>query len=84
VAILAITLLFHRAMMGDPANIQEFARSAHHVPTAAELSSFLYTDALGGGLNHLWIGPLLGVTVGAGGAIFGKWQRQSEASASAR
>ena len=83
VTILAITFLFHRAMMGDPANMREFMRGAHHVPSAAELSSFLYMDALGGGLNHLWIGPLLGVTVGAAGAIFGKLQRQSEVSSSA-
>jgi hypothetical protein len=83
-AVMAITLLFHDAMMGDSSNIHEFGRGAHHLPTHAELSSFLYADALGGGLNHLWIGPLLGVTVGAAGAIFGKWQRQSEASASTR
>ncbi len=81
--LLAITL-FHSAMMGDPAHIHEFGRSAHQLPTHAELSSFLHTDALGGGLNHLWIVPLLGVTVEAVGAIFGKRQRQSEASASAR
>jgi hypothetical protein len=82
--LLAVTFLFHNAMMGDPANIHEFARSAHHLPAQAELSRFLYIDALGGGLNHLWIGPLLGVTVGAVGAVFGKWQRHSETSASVR
>jgi len=76
--ILAITLLFHSTMMGDPANLREFARGAHRLPSTAELSRFFYTDALGGGLNHLWIGPFLGVTVGAVGALFGKWQRQSE------
>jgi hypothetical protein len=80
--IFAITLLFHNAMMGDPANLREFARSAHRLPSTAELSRFLYTDALGGGLNHLWIGPFLGITVGAVGALFDKWQRQSELQAS--
>jgi hypothetical protein len=38
----------------------------------AELSHFLYFDALAGGVNHLWIGPLLGVTVGALGAVAGR------------
>jgi hypothetical protein len=71
-----MVMLFHEALMLDPSNIHEFARTAHRVPTEAELSNFLYWDALGGALNHLWIEPLLGLTVGAVGAIFGKWQRE--------
>jgi hypothetical protein len=43
------------------------------------LSSFLYWDGLGGSLNHIWIGPLLGVTVGAAGAVVGKLARQASA-----
>jgi hypothetical protein len=73
--IVGITILFHDVMMSDPANIHEFARSAHRPPTPAELSPFLYRDALGGGLNHIWIGPLLGLTFGAAGAMLGKSMR---------
>jgi hypothetical protein len=70
--IMGITILFHDAMMKDPSNIHEFARSANRPPTEAELSAFLYRDALGGALNHIWIGPLLGLTIGWFGAIVGK------------
>jgi hypothetical protein len=69
---MSMVILFHGALMQDPSNIHEFARTAHRAPTEAELSSFLYWDALGGALNHLWIGPLLGLTVGGIGAIIGK------------
>lgn len=69
---MSLVILFHGALMQDPSNIREFARTARRAPTEAELSSFLYWDALGGALNHLWIGPLLGLTVGGIGAIIGK------------
>ncbi len=72
VTIVSMVTLFHGALMQDPSNLREFARTAHHAPTAAELSSFLYWDALGGALNHLWIGPLLGLTVGGIGALIAK------------
>jgi hypothetical protein len=75
---LAITILFHGAMMQDASNTHEFARSAHRSPTEAELSRFLYWDALGGGLNHIWIGPMLGITVGGIGAIIGKLTRNGQ------
>ena len=68
----AIAVVFHDAMMMDPSNAHEFARSALRPPSQAELSTFLYWDALGGGLNHLWIGPLLGLTVGGAGAFIGR------------
>jgi hypothetical protein len=63
-------------MMKDPSNIHEFARSAHRPPTEAELSDFLYWDALAGGVNHISIGPLLGLTIGGIGALIGKLVRQ--------
>jgi hypothetical protein len=78
VTLLSVVMLFHEPMMKDPSNIHEFARTAHRVPTEIELSNFLYRDALGGALNHLWIGPLLGLTVGAVGAFFGKRQHKVE------
>jgi hypothetical protein len=76
--LMSMVILFHDALMKDPSNIHEFARTAHRVPTESELSTFLYRDALGGALNHLWIGPLLGLTVRGVGAIFGKWQHNEE------
>jgi hypothetical protein len=83
VTIMSITILFHEAMMKDSSNIHEFARSAHRTPTEAELSAFLYRDALGGGLNHIWIGPLLGLTIGGIGAIIGKSLRHIGSTLSA-
>ncbi len=74
-----VVILFHAALMKDPSNIREFARTAHRPPTEPELSTFLYWDALGGALNHLWIGPLLGLTVGGIGAILGKLAHNSAA-----
>ena len=67
-----IVILFQNAMMKDPSNIHEFSLSAHRSPTEAELSDFLYSDMVGGMVAHLFIGPLLGVTVGGIGAIIGK------------
>jgi hypothetical protein len=78
VTLMCVVILFHAAMMSDPSNIHEFARTAHRAPTETELSNFIYRDALGGVLNHLWIGPLLGLTVGGIGAVFGKWQHDAE------
>jgi len=71
-SLVSVTVLFHDAMMKDPSNIHEFARSAHRIPTENELSGFLYSDAIAGGVNHIWIGPLLGLTVGGLGAFIGK------------
>jgi hypothetical protein len=72
-ALMSVVTLFHGALMKDPSNIHEFARTAHRAPTEAELSDFLYRDALGGALNHLLIGPLLGLTIGGIGGLFGTW-----------
>jgi hypothetical protein len=44
---MGMVTLFHSALMQDPSNIHEFARTAHRAPTEAELSSFLYWDMLG-------------------------------------
>lgn len=69
----SVVVLFHDAMVRDPSNIREFALSVHRQPSEAELSRFSYTDGLAGGVNHLWIGPLLGITVGGIGAVLGKF-----------
>jgi hypothetical protein len=80
VTIVGVVTLFHDAMMKDSSNIHEFARSAHRTPSDAELSKFIYLDGLAGGLNHIWIGPLLGITVGGIGGIAGRFLRSSDES----
>jgi len=80
VTLMSITFLFHGAMMLDPANVHEFSLGAHRAPTQAELSKFLYADALGGALNMMWICPLLGIILGGLGAIAGKSMRLSDAT----
>lgn len=76
--IVSVVIVFHDALMKDPANIREFAHSAHRVPSEAELSQFIIRDGLAGGVNHVWIGPLLGITVGGIGAVMGKLVRRSD------
>jgi hypothetical protein len=71
VTAMSLIILLHNALMKDPSNLQEFARSAHRAPTEAELFNFLFWDGLRGAVNHLWIGPILGATVGGIGAIVG-------------
>lgn len=76
---MSMVILFHGALMKDPSYVHEFAQTTHRQPTEAELSNFFFWDMLGGALNHLWIGPLLGLTVGGLGAIIGKLARNSSA-----
>jgi hypothetical protein len=76
-ALATVIVPFHNEMMKDPSNIREFERGAHDVPSEAELSRFIYSDGLAGGLNHVWIGPLLGITVGGPGGLAGQWLRRS-------
>jgi len=63
--IMAITVLFRDALLLAPSNVAEFAR-------AAQPSHWLYWDAFTAGANHMWIGPLLGLTLGGAGAAVGK------------
>jgi hypothetical protein len=81
VTISTVVVLFHDAMMNDPSNVHEFTNGAHRLPSEGELSRFIYTDGFAGGLNHLWIGPLLGITVGGIGALMGKAVRRSDEAA---
>lgn len=81
VTLMGMRFLFHNAMMLDRSNIREFALNAHRGPTQAEPSKFLYTDALGGALNMMWICPLLGITLGGLGAVAGKLMRLSDPGA---
>ena len=53
--------------MKDPSNIHEFVRTVHRLPTDPELSDFIFTDAFGGRVNQIWLGPLLGLAIGRSG-----------------
>jgi hypothetical protein len=62
-----MTAIFFDALRQSPSDLAEFVRSGGQT-----LSHFLYLDALVGGLNHLWIGPALGIILGSAGAAAGK------------
>ncbi len=74
----AFTAVFLNVMTRDPAHVRDFVRHVGHLPSQAELSRFLYRDALGGALNMLWISPMLTILFGAAGAIFGKAMRRND------
>jgi hypothetical protein len=67
VTLVGMTLLFLNALSQSPSDLAEFARSGDQ-----SISRFLILDALGGGLNHLWIGPGLGLVLGSIGGVLGK------------
>jgi hypothetical protein len=77
VTVIVINTLFHDVMMQDSSTIRAFIRAVHHAPTNTELSDFIWTDALGGCVMQLWIGPLLGLVIGGPGALVGKIVRNS-------
>jgi hypothetical protein len=62
-ALVAITLLFPVTVSMDPQNIAEAARSG-----APSVLVSAVGDDIVGGINHLWIGPLLGLALGTLGA----------------
>jgi hypothetical protein len=78
VTIASTVLLFHDALMEDPSNVREFALGAHRAASDDELSRFIYWDGFAGGANHIWLGPLLGITAGGIGAVLGKPLRRSD------
>jgi hypothetical protein len=65
--LVGMTVLFLDALRQSPSNLAEFAKSGDQ-----SFSRFLCMDALGGGLNHLWIGAGLGVVLGSVGAFMGR------------
>jgi hypothetical protein len=69
---MGMTVAFHDAIMQDPGAVHEYELSMPTPPTPAELSSFVYVDALGGVLMMLWIIPLEGMilgSIGGGGGM---------------
>jgi len=62
---MGITVAFHEAIMQNPVEVHEYELSMPTPHTAAELSSFVYVDALGGVLMMMWIIPLEGMILGA-------------------
>lgn len=73
--VIGINILFHDVMMQDPSTTRAFVQAVHYAPTNAELSDFIWTDALGGCACQLWIGPLSGLVIGGIGALIGKIAR---------
>jgi hypothetical protein len=67
VAGMGMTVLFLGVLRQSPSNLAEFARSGDQ-----SISHFIFMDSLGGALNHLWIGPGLGLLLGTIGAFLGK------------
>jgi hypothetical protein len=71
---MGITVAFHDSIMKDPVEVHEYELSMPTPHTPAELSSFVYVDALGGVLMMIWIIPLEGMILGSigggGGMLF--------------
>ncbi|HTF70058.1 MAG TPA: hypothetical protein VK638_46010 [Edaphobacter sp.] len=57
--LMVMTTVFLDALRQSPSDLAEFAKSGD-----GSFFHYLYRDALAGGLNHLWIGPALGVILG--------------------
>ena len=68
---MGMTVAFHDALMKDPAAVHEYELSLPAPPTPAQLSSFVYRDALGGVLMMMWITPLAGMILGSIGGSAG-------------
>lgn len=69
---IGMTVAFHDALMKDPSAVHEYELSMPTPPTPAQLSSFVYWDALGGVLMMMWISPLAGMilgSIGGGGGM---------------
>jgi hypothetical protein len=70
-ALLLVAILFMGVLQQDPQNIHEFQRSS-----APDLATAIAGDFMAAATNHLWIGPLLGFTLGGLGALVGAMARQ--------
>ncbi len=55
IILLCVTYLCMGMLQHDPQNIQEFQRSG-----APDLATSIVAESLAGGINHLWLGPLVG------------------------
>jgi hypothetical protein len=58
--------LFMSVLQGDAQTIAEFHRSG-----TADISTYIVGDSIVGFTNHLWLGPLLGLLLGAIGGFIG-------------
>jgi len=66
IVLVSMTYLFMGMLQLDPQNIQEFGRNG-----APDLATSIVGESLAGGINHLWLGPLLGVALGTVGGVVG-------------
>ncbi len=69
---MGMNIAFHDAIMKDPVAVHEYELSMPTPPTPAQVSSFVYWDALGGVLQMMWITPLAGMILGSIGGGGGK------------
>lgn len=65
-ALLVVSYLFIGILLHDPQNIREFQDDG-----APDLATSIVGESLAGGINHLWLGPLVGVSLGALGGVVG-------------
>jgi hypothetical protein len=66
IILLSVTYLFFNMLLLDPQNIQEFQHSG-----APDLATSIVGESLAGGINHLWLSPLVGAGLGMLGGIVG-------------
>jgi hypothetical protein len=75
VTLVGMTAIFLNALSHSPSDLAEFATSGDQ-----SFSHYIFFEALAGGLNHLWIGPMLGVILGSLGAAAGRKFHPTRAS----
>jgi hypothetical protein len=66
ILLLCMTYLCMDLLQHDPQNIQEFQSSG-----ALDLATSIVAESLAGGINHLWLGPLVGASLGTLGGVVG-------------
>lgn len=81
VTLMGMEVVFHNTLIQSPSVLSEFARVSEagcQYMTAQDcLTWFMYSDALAGGMNMLWVGALLGITAGSIGAGLGMLARKT-------
>jgi hypothetical protein len=63
-ALMFITFAFPNAALLDPENVQALLQSG-----VTDMNAVTVADSLAGAINHLWIGPLIGIICGAVGGL---------------
>jgi hypothetical protein len=64
--LMLITFVFPNAALIDPENVRVLTARG-----VTDISTMSVADSLAGAINHLWIGPLVGIVFGAIGGVVG-------------